>query len=159
MQYYNTFLAFHILFGGMWLVNLVINAILNKKVKNENDFSARKNIIAVQLVLTKIIGAIGAAGILITGIILVSQNPGFGFFVFSSNHWLVSKQIIMVILLVMIFAMIIPQSKALRTATLEAEKMNDDIEQKLSKVNATSLIMNILVVINILFALSHRFMG
>ncbi len=143
----------------MWFVNLVINAILNKKTKDEIDFSVKKNIISVQLVLTKIIGAIGAGGILITGILLVSQNPGYGFFVFSANHWLVSKQIIMVILLVMIFAMIIPQSKALRNAALEADKMNDDIEQKLSKVNTTSLIMNILVVINILFALSHRFMG
>jgi len=159
MQYYNTILAFHILFGGMWFVNLVINAILNKKVKNEIDFSIKKNIIAVQLVLTKIIGAIGAGGILLTGILLVSQNPGYGFFVFSANHWLVSKQVIMVVLLVMIFAMMIPQSKSLRTSAMEAESMNDDIAQKLSKVNTTSLIMNTLVVINILFALSHRFMG
>ncbi|MBZ0180195.1 MAG: hypothetical protein K8F36_12955 [Melioribacteraceae bacterium] len=159
MQYYNTILAFHILFGGMWFVNLVINSILNKRVKKEIDFSVKKNIIAVQLVLTKIIGAIGAGGILITGILLVSQNPGYGFFVFSSNHWLVSKQIIMVILLVMIFAMVIPQSKSLRTITMEAESMNDEIAQKISKLNTTSFILNILVVINILFALSHRFMG
>jgi len=106
---------------------------------------------------------IGAIGILITGIIMVTQNPAYGFFSMSSNHWLATKQILMVILLIILGGFIIPTAKKVRAAIgkdLENQEMIDEAGyknlQKLFKLNTA---INIIVLINFLLAITHRFLG
>ena len=63
--------------------------------------------------MLNLFGMIGAIGILITGITMVVQNPAYGFFSMSSNHWLATKQILMVVLLIILGGFIIPTAKKL----------------------------------------------
>ena len=70
--------------------------------------------ISLYLQFTNLFGIVGSVGIAITGIILVALNPGYGFFDMSHAHWLATKQIIFVIILLNTFLRIIPASKKIR---------------------------------------------
>ena len=92
---------------------------------------------------------------------MVSMNPGYGFFDMTANHWLATKQVIMVIILVMIFTGIIPTAKkitALTEGNLESGT-NDELKNNLQKMFKLTASMNGLVIINLLLALTHRFIG
>ena len=87
---------------------------------------------------------------------MVTLNPGYAFFQFTANHWLATKQIIMVILLIMVFSSIIPAAKKIRMKLQGAEK--DNYDEQLKKLYKIYNVMNILVLINFLLALSHQLM-
>jgi hypothetical protein len=91
------------------------------------------------------------------------MNPGFGFFQMTANHWLTTKQILMVVLLIVIFAFVIPNAKKLRTSiNNEINKqipLGDDAYRNLRKAYRLNFIINVIVLINFLFAITHRFLG
>jgi hypothetical protein len=150
---YGILITLHIILVGLWLSNLLLNLVL--KLKFSNDYSdSDKSLLSFYLKYVNIIGIIGTMGVLITGIIVVVMNPAYGFFVFSDNHWLASKQIIMLAILGITFAMVIPTAKAVREVIInQSGSFDEKLLRKLSKINWT---INILVVINLLFALSRR---
>ena len=82
-------------------------------------------------------------------------NPGYGFFDMSNAHWLATKQIIFVIILLNTFLRIIPQAKKLKSFMAEGD--DENIHNQFEKVAKTNLVINILVVLNLVFALTHRF--
>ena len=73
----------------------------------------------------------------------------------SSNHWLASKQIILVVILIVTFAMVIPNMKKVR------KDLNSDSETlpngNLKKLFKANLIINILVLLNFIFAITRHF--
>jgi len=153
MSYYPYLITFHILFAGMWLFNVVIDYKSRGNILSSTDKAIKNTCIDNYLSTTNIVGIVASSGILVTGVLMVTINPGYGFFEFSANHWLVSKQIIFIAIYAVIFAMLIPAAKKLRYA--------DDSVQKnilIKKVFSLQTTINILVVLNIFFALSRRFM-
>ena len=106
---------------------------------------------------------IGSVGILLTGILLTAMNPGYGFFQMTANHWLVSKQIIMIVILLVIFTAVIPKAKKLRTALGEDLESSAQISTQgyeyLNKLYKLGIIINSFVLLNFLFAITHRFIG
>lgn len=159
MAFYPTLITLHILTAGIWIVSLIISPLFNKAINRQKGQPAEKSLISVALISSNIIGSIGAMGLLLTGIILVILNPGYNFFQFSANHWLVSKQIIMIVILFLTFAKLIPSAKKARISMSGNEPLGAETYSNLKAVNKTSLIINILVVVNLLFALTHRFLG
>lgn len=157
MLYYNTILAIHILSAGVWLTHWFLNLSSKSKLLNGKVDNSSKTFITFLLQHSNLIGIIGSMGVLLTGILLVVVNPGYNFFQFSANHWLVSKQIIMVLLLILIFVRLIPSAKEVKA------KMNENnpeaLNTSLVKFYNTTNAMNIMVLLNLLLALSHRFMG
>jgi hypothetical protein len=105
---------------------------------------------------------IGAIGILVTGIALV-LNSSYGFFRMTDNHWLATKQILMVVLLIIIGAVLIPTAKKLRAAIgsdLESgTQITEEGYKTLKKIFTLNLVINIIVLINFLFAITHRYFG
>jgi len=81
----------------------------------------------------------------------------------TANHWLATKQIVMIILLLIIFLGVIPEAKKIRTAIgsdLEsASEISQDGYEYLNKLYKLGTIINILVLINFIFAITHRFLG
>ena len=150
---YNIIVTLHILFAGIWLSNFLMN--LTVKLKNENNPS-KLALIGFYLKFTNLTGMVASMGILVSGIYMTAVNPAYSFFEFSANHWLVSKQIVMVIILALVFSMIIPNAKVIKKQIVEGNNNLD--KAALSKLNKISWTINILVLINILFALSHRLM-
>jgi hypothetical protein len=151
---YGILVTIHIILAGLWLSNILFSLFL--KLKYTNDYSeSDKSLLSFFLKYGNVIGIIGATGVLVTGIIVILLNPAYGFFVFSNNHWLASKQVVMVGILGVIFTMLIPTAKAVRQQIIEGNGFNEALLKKLSKVNWT---INILVILNLLFALSRRMM-
>ena len=161
MSFYSTFLTLHIIFAGIWLVSLITDPILKIKIKKELENNSGSQMISLYLLFTNVLGIIGSMGILLTGIFLVSVSSGYGFFDMTANHWLATKQIIMVVILLLIFITVIPTAKKVRTNIENSIKENstEDLKtnlKKLFKINAT---INGLVFLNFLFAITHRFLG
>ena len=153
----------HVVFAGIWLINLLTDSILRRYILANKNKIGEKKFIHLYLTFVNLFGMIGAIGILITGITVVVQNPAYGFFSMSSNHWLATKQILMVVLLVILGGFIIPTAKKIR-AVIGKDLENQDVMsedgyknlQKLFKLNTA---INIIVLINFLLAITHRFLG
>lgn len=149
MSFYNTYITLHIIFAGIWLIFFVVEKILKGQIKKSTQSDLKHNNIKLYLSFTNLFGIIGSIGIVITGIIITSLNPIYGFFSMASNHWLATKQIIFVGILLLTFIGIIPTAKKLK---------NDfDNEQLLNKIFKLNLIINSMVILNFIFAITHRF--
>ncbi len=153
----------HVVFAGIWLINLLTDSILRGYILTNKNKIGEKKFIHLYLTFANLFGMIGAIGILITGVTMVFQNPVYGFFSMASNHWLATKQILMVVLLVILGGFIIPTAKKVRDAIgkdLEnQEMMNDEGYKNLKKIFKLNTAINIIVLINFLLAITHRFFG
>ena len=160
---YTLLLHLHIVFAGIWLINLLTDLLLRNYIISNKNKIGEKKFIHLYLTFANLFGMVGAIGILVTGITMITQNPAYGFFRMSSNHWLATKQILMVVLLIILAGFIIPTAKKVRTAIGKDLENNDMINeiahknlQKLFKLNTA---INIIVLINFLLAITHRFLG
>ncbi|MBN1300618.1 MAG: hypothetical protein JW995_05335 [Melioribacteraceae bacterium] len=148
---YGVIVTIHILLAGIWLTNILIQLIMKPARVSEE-----KSKTALYLQYTNLAGMIGAIGILLTGIYLVISNPAYNFFQFNANHWLTSKQIVMVAILIIVAVVVIPTGKKIR-ASIDGNDAG--IAGVLfAKLDKYGWVINVLVVLNILFALSRRFM-
>jgi len=163
MEFYPTLLTLHIIFAGGWIISFISDIYLKSNITKNKGLSCEKNLISLYLKLSNLTGIIGATGILITGIILVLINPAYTFFQMTSNHWLTTKQILMVILLLIIFLYVIPSAKKLRTAIGENLNSNNPVSEEgynyLKKIFKLNGIINLIVIINFLLAITHRFIN
>ena len=161
-MYFYTILTFHIVFAGIWLLNFVSEPVLRSQIVTNKNKSGERKFISLYLTFANLLGIIGATGILVTGIALV-LNSSYGFFRMTENHWLATKQILMVVLLVIIGAVLIPTAKKLRAAIgidLESgTQISEEGYKTLKKIFTLNLVMNIIVLINFLFAITHRYFG
>ena len=163
MEFYPTIKTLHIIFAGIWLVNLISAPILKSFILKNKQKAGERKFIILYLTLANLYGMIGSIGILITGITITALNPGYGFFQMTANHWLTAKQIIMVILLLIIFIYVIPEAKKIRAALgsdLEnSSPISEEGYKHLGKMYRLDTIINTLVLVNFLFAITHRFFG
>ncbi len=150
MNIYPTYITLHILFAGIWLSFFITEFVLRGRINKE--VSVKENI-SSYLMFTNIFGISGSIGILLTGILLV-VNSGYGFFDMSSNHWLAAKQIILVLILLITFSMVIPTAGEIRR---ELGKDGDMPKNNLKKLFKANIIINALVLVNFLFAITYRF--
>ncbi len=161
MTYYLTILTLHILSAGIWLVNIFSDPILRGFIVRNRNKIGEKKFIHLYLTLVNFFGMIGSIGILITGITMVTLNPDYTFFQMNGNHWLTAKQILMVVLLALIGAFLIPTAKKIRTALgddLEsAAPISEEGYKNLSSLFKIGTAINIIVLINFLFAITHRY--
>ena len=153
----------HIVFAGMWLINLAAYPILRGSVVHNKNKSGEKKFIHLYLTFANLFGMIGGAGILLTGIFMVTDNSLYGFFQFTANHWLAAKQILMVILLVILGVIIIPTSKKVRIAIgsdfEKNEPLSEDVYNNLNKLFNWNVVINLIVLINFLLAITHNFIS
>jgi uncharacterized membrane protein len=151
---YNIIVTLHILLAGIWLSNILLSLVV--KINSQSSGTERINLILFYLKYSNLLGMIGALGILVTGIYMTFSNPAYSFFQFSANHWLLSKQIVMVIILAIVFILLIPNAKLIKKQVVEGNESLDTAV--LSKLNKITWTINTLVILNILFALSRRLM-
>ncbi len=155
MQQYYTIVALHIIFAGAWLIFFATDIIVKRKIQSVTSSEIKNQFISLYLQLTNLFGIAGSVGIAITGITMVILNPGYGFFDMSHAHWLATKQIVFLVILFLTFAKIIPSAKKLREAISNSN--NEEIETYLAVVTKYNKYINILVIINFIFAITYRF--
>jgi fucose 4-O-acetylase-like acetyltransferase len=161
MVLYPIVIVIHILSAVTWLSFLPVDYILRKNIRETEDINVKKKLISVWLKTSNLLGIAGMSGILVTGIIMVSVSSDYHFFQFSMNHWLATKQVFMVVLIVITFVFLIPNAKTL-TAKIENDlqgetTLNENINQNIDKISKILSVMNVLVLINFLLAITHRF--
>ena len=161
MTLYPIIIVIHILSAVAWLSFLPSDYILRKNIRESESAEVKKRLLNIWLKSSNILGIAGMTGILITGIIMVSISPYYNFFQFSVNHWLATKQVFMVILILTTFLYLIPNAKKL-TTEIETDlsdetKLSESINPKIEKVGKILSVMNVLVLINFLLAITHKF--
>jgi len=159
-MFYLLIMKFHIVFAGMWLINLAVYPVLRKSVLQNKNKSGEKKLIHLYLTFGNLFGMIGGLGIILTGIFMVTDNPLYGFFQFTTNHWLASKQVLMVLLLIILGSIIIPTSKKIRAAIgtdfEKNEQLSEDLYNNLYKLFKWNIVINLIVLINFLLAITHN---
>lgn len=150
----------HILSAVVWLGYVPADLVLRGAIRKNQGMPGERKLVSAYLQLTNIAGIIGMSGLLLTGIILVSALPYYFFFSFASNHWLAGKQVIMVVLIVLVFAFLIPKARKVRTSiSAENEKtgaLSSDLYNNLKSLETIVTIINVLVFINFLLAMTNR---
>jgi len=149
-QIYPVIILLHILSAVIWLGFFPVEIYLINSIKKESNTDFKKNQIQKLLTLTNLTGMIGAIGIIITGILLVLISPLYNFFEFKANHWLTTKQFIILIILLIIFAVIIPLSKKIKN-------FSDTNSNEFKRFVRWAYIEKTLVLINFLLAFFHRY--
>jgi hypothetical protein len=158
---YSTFLVIHVLSAVIWLSFFVSEPILRQFILRSKGEKGDRKLVLIYLFMGNITGTIGMMGVLISGIILTATLPYYGFFDFTANHWLVSKQIVMIVLLIMLPTMIIPRGKKLRLQIESEMNLETPYDEsfyiEFKKYAKVLTISNFLVLLNLLFALSRNF--
>lgn len=155
--------AIHIISVIVWLGVIPADLLLRKIIRNKKGTESEKTLLSFWLKLTNLGGIVGLTGILVTGITL-SITIGYGFFQFASgaNHWLYTKQFVMVIVIILTAAFIIPSGKKVR---IEIEKsvaakspLTNETYKNISKLEKVLTTINVLIVFNLLLALMRNLM-
>ncbi len=160
MTLYPIILVIHILSAVTWLSFLPVDYILRKNIRETDDVNVKKKLISIWLKTSDLLGIAGMSGILVTGIILVSASSHYHFFQFSMNHWLATKQVFLVVLIIIIFIFLIPNAKKLsaqiKSGLRDEKSLNENTIEDMDKVGKILSVMNVLVLINFLLAITHK---
>jgi|WetSurMetagenome_2_1015567.scaffolds.fasta_scaffold29791_2 hypothetical protein len=161
MTFHAILLVIHILSSVVWLSILPADMVLRQFINTNKGKSGERKLIEFYLKFTNKAGTWGMIGVLLTGIIMVSIIPYYSFFQFSANHWLATKQVIMVIIIIVIAGFLIPRAKKVRiqlTDNLESSaEISSSFYNDLNKLWMVSTIVNVLALVNFLLAITHRF--
>ena len=151
----------HIVSAGLWLSLLVYGFILRSRINNAKGMPEEKGLILTWISAMNVIGIVGSMGVLLTGLYLSISVESYGFFKFASgaNHWLYTKQFLMVIILILIGAVMIPVAKKIKGHLLPGLKsdqpLNEEAYSLLGRLKKVDVSINILVILNILMAFSR----
>jgi len=160
MTIHSILVVLHVLSVIVWLGFVPADLILRSQISSSRGKPGERNLISTYLKVANLTGIIGMTGVLLTGIFLVTALPYYSFFEFSSNHWLVTKQVLMIILILIVFLMLIPSAKKLRLLLNAPDNeiaLHENETNKLNKVYNAVTFINILVLINFLLGITHRF--
>lgn len=159
MTIHSILVVLHVLSVIIWLGFVPADLILRSQINKFRGKQGEKSLISAYLNIANLTGIIGLLGVLLTGIFLVTSLPYYSFFSFSSNHWLATKQVIMIIIILVVFLMLIPRAKQVRGIinSPDSDLLPENETNKLNKVYNTVTIINILVLINFLLGITHRF--
>lgn len=149
-QIYPIIILIHILSAIVWLGFFPVEVSLIRSIKKEVNNEVKKALIQKLFGLTNLTGMIGSIGIILTGILLVIISPIYNFFEFKANHWLTTKQFIILIILLITFVWIIPLSKKIK-------KLQEVDAYQFKKFVKWAYTEKILVLINFLMAFLHRY--
>jgi putative copper export protein len=152
----------HIISSAIWFGAFPADLILRKSISENKGKSGERKLISIWLKVLNISGIVGMSGILVTGILMSIIRVDYGFFQFASgaNHWLYTKQFLMIILIVVIGALLIPRAKKIRLAIQDSLESQSSIDEStytnIKKLGALATSVNVIILLNILFAASRR---
>lgn len=159
MLLYAILLVIHVLSSVVWLGLFPADLILRKSIRDSKGKPEEPGLILSWLKILNIGGIIGLTGVLFSGLLLTIKFD-YGFFQFAAgaNHWLYTKQLIMVILIIIVGAFLIPNAKKVSGVIKDSANSPDELLYKnINKLGAFVSLQNILVLLNFLLALTRRF--
>ncbi|MCC6638188.1 MAG: hypothetical protein IT278_10710 [Ignavibacteriaceae bacterium] len=152
----------HIISAGLWLSLLVYGIVSRGRIAAAKGTNSEKSLILNWISSLNLIGIIGSLGVLLTGLYLTIVMD-YGFFKFASggNHWLYTKQFMMVIILILVGAVMIPTAKKIKAELIPGLKSDQPLTEEayklLGKLKTVDLSINVLIILNTLMAFSRYF--
>ncbi|MHC1738221.1 MAG: hypothetical protein AB9882_09450 [Ignavibacteriaceae bacterium] len=161
MLLYAILLVVHVLSSVIWLGLFPADLILRKSIRDSKGKPEEPKLILAWLKVLNIGGMIGLTGILLSGLLLTIKFD-YGFFQFASggNHWLYTKQLLMVILIILVGAFLIPGAKKVSASiktSLNSPLLDESFYSSLTKLGVIVSVQNFIVLLNMLLALTRRF--
>jgi len=156
------FRAIHIISIIIWLGIIPADLLLRKIIREKKGTESEKTLLSFWLKLTNLGGMVGLTGVLVSGIFISIIREDYGFFQFASgtNHWLYTKQFLIVFVIILTAVFVIPSGKKVR---IEIEKsvasnsaLTGETYKNISKLEKVFTTINILIVINLLLALTRN---
>ncbi len=152
----------HVVSAGLWLSLLIYGFILRGRMAQAKGTPEEKGLILAWISSMNVLGIVGSMGVLLTGLYLtIAMDYGFFKFASGANHWLYTKQFVMVIILILIGAVMIPTAKKIKGLLLPDLKsdrpLGEDAYALLGKLKRVDISMSALVILNILMAFSRYF--
>ncbi len=170
MFIHSVLLVIHVLSAVIWLGFFPVEIFLRKNIlqkltknKSSDPDECSNEMISNYLNLSSLTGKIGLIGILFTGVTLTIYLPYYSLFDFSDNHWLAAKQVVMVVIILLVGFVFMKRSKELRMELTQNSSKTENLSERknelVRKLGGVSTIINILVLLNFLFAITKRFLG
>lgn len=153
---YQLFYWIHVVSTIIWLTGFVASLYYALKAGNEQNAAHRRRLMQAERKATGIGAHLGALGILISGGVLVSVSTGpqWGWFNIALYPWLVLKQILFIIMLVLIGLSIKRSMDFKRHLRREVDVINSETTDMWRKAYRISFSVYILVVVNTILALT-----
>jgi len=116
LNFRTIFLFLHIIAAGIWIAQIVVALVFNRLIRANADKPAGVTLMMAEVRLLGVLGSVGGPGILLTGLgLLATDRLGFLGIGGITPPWLMIKQIVYIILLVIVFAVIMPTARRLHT--------------------------------------------
>ena len=152
-------LVLHKIFAAFWVSMIPADMLFRGYIKEAKGKTGERKLISLWLKMLNLTGMAGLAGQLITGIFLISMSPSYGFFRMSGNHWLATKELVMIIIIILTALYFIPLGKKVRLSLGEdlesVQKMNENAYENIRKLSALAKITGLLVGLNYLLGITH----
>ncbi len=156
----------HKIFAVIWLgmipADILIRSFLLKNKNVNQAVLENKSMVQIWLKVLNLTGMIGMSGLILTGVLIILRLPGvYGFFQFATagQHWLATKQVLMVVLIIITGAVVIPTGKKIRIALSSDLEKNPAALQEtvdnIKKLARFASIIGVLIALNYLFAVTR----
>lgn len=156
-------LIIHIVAAGLWISEEVIGRVLKRLMDKSKDQPAELTLANAAMTLFSTFGPLASMGILLTGIGMTLSNGwvllGIGGF---TPSWLLVKQIVYILLIVLVMGWIQPTSKRIAKAFGEATTggvVTDEARAHMSRLWTLGSIHTLLVLVNIILAVWKPALG
>lgn len=155
--------AIHVISVIVWLGVIPTDLLLRKTIRAKKGTESEKTLLSFWLKITNLGGMAGATGIILSGMFLsISMNYGFFQFASGANHWLYTKQFVITIVMILIGAVGIPTAKKIRLgieeSVAENSHLSEEVYKKIALLEKVLTAVNLLIVINLLLALTKDLM-
>lgn len=151
-------LIIHIISAGIWIAQFAVEMAFVPILRSQRGKPLELTLTMTQGRVLSRMGQIGGLGILLTGLGLIAVD-GFGLLGIGGSFtptWLLIKQIVYIVAMVVVGALIVPNSarieKQLAEAAQGASVVTPEIQQLNGRVRNASLVINLLVLTNIILA-------
>lgn len=161
MYGYDVLLVLHKIFAVFWLSMIPADFLITRHIKSAKGKPGERKLISLWLKMLNMTGMVGLTGILITGVWMVFIQPYFGFFRMTDNHWLASKQIITMVIIILTGVYFIPLGKKIRLSLGdedETSELADESYKNIKKLSNIAVITSVLIGLNYLFAITRSMM-
>ncbi len=159
LNFRTIFLFLHIIAAGLWITQFVVMVVFDRLIRANADKPPGVTLMMAEVRLLNTLGLLGGPGILLTGLgLLATDRLGFLGIAGITPPWLMIKQILYIILLIIVFALMMPMARRLesqlKAATASSVLITPEMSALHRRLVMISYLQDALVLVNIFLAVT-----
>lgn len=158
---YQFFYWLHVISSAAWMLAFISSIMYGFWVSREDDAVRRRRLMWIERLVTHLGGHLGALGILVSGIALVSVpgGPQWGWFNIALYPWLTLKQILFIVILIMVAVTIKRSIIFRRQMRQERSNLSSGTSDQWRSAYRISIAVYLIVAVSILLGLYKPGLG